>query len=257
MANTVLVPYGNKSSQRGDGLENVSKSATTQTRQRESAPFVSQTKASGTFDLSNRLTNSSKFLIESSLRESSKAKYNNYCIQFKKFCTANDITNIEIADVINFLSHLYDKGLSYSVIKSAKAALNQIVFLPPYSSIGDHPLLIRFMKGVFNNRPPKRKFGYVWDVKILFDYFKALGDNSTLSDKDLTYKLLIFLVLLGGQRIDTVFWFRTDELVLTDISATFAPSHVLKHSRINKKKLDIFEYRAYPDKTLCVIDCLL
>ena len=43
--------------------------------------------------------------------------------------------------------------------------------------------------------------------------------------------------------------------MLTNISATFAPSHVLKHSRQNRKQ-DIFEYRAYPDKTLCVIDCL-
>ena len=72
---------------------------------------------------------------------------------------ANNITRVGIADVINFLAHLFDKGLSYSVIKSAKSALNQLIFIPPYSSIGDHPLLIRFMKGVFNNRPPKRKFG--------------------------------------------------------------------------------------------------
>ena len=111
------------------------------------------------------------------------------------------------------------------------------------------------MKGVFNNRPPKRKFGYVWDVKILFDYFQRIGDNSTLSDEQLTYKLLILLLLLGGQRINTIFWFHIDELIINDISATFAPSHVLKHSRDHRRQ-DIFEYRSYPDKTLCAIDCL-
>ena len=160
-----------------------------------------------------------------------------------------------MSDVINFLASLYEKGLSYSVIKSAKASLNLILAFPPYSSIGEHPLIIKFMKGVFNTRPPTRKFGFVWDVKILFDYFRELGDNENLKDDVLSHKILLLLVLLGGQRINTIFWFRTDELICNDLSATFAPSHVLKHSNENRKQ-DIFEYRAYHDKKLCVIACL-
>ena len=115
--------------------------------------------------------------------------------------------------------------------------------------------VIKFMKGVFNTRPPTRKFGFVWDVKILFDYFRELGDNENLKDDVLSHKILLLLVLLGGQRINTIFWFRTDELICNDLSATFAPSHVLKHSNENRKQ-DIFEYRAYHDKKLCVIACL-
>ena len=54
------------------------------------------------------------------------------------------------------------------MIKSAKAAVNHIVSIPPYSSLGDHPSMIKFMKGVFNLRPPKQKHGFIWDAKILF-----------------------------------------------------------------------------------------
>ena len=129
------------------------------------------------------------------------------------------------------MATLYDKGLSYSSIKSARAAINQMVSFPPYSSIGKHPLCIKFMKGVFNMNPPTRKFGFVWDVKILFDYFRKLASNESLDDQTLSHKLCILLLLLGGQRVNTIFWFRTDELVINNISATFAPSHVLKHSK--------------------------
>ena len=60
------------------------------------------------------------------------------------------------------------------------------------------------MTGVFNLRPPKSKLSFVWDVDILFRYFEQQGDNNSLSDKLLTQKLLILLLLLGAHRISTV-----------------------------------------------------
>ena len=44
-------------------------------------------------------------------------------------------------------------------------------------------------------------------------------------------------------------------MVLNDLSVTFIPTEVLKHSR-KGKPLDKFEYRSYTDKKLCIISCL-
>ena len=44
-------------------------------------------------------------------------------------------------------------------------------------------------------------------------------------------------------------------MFLNDLSVTFIPIEVLKHSR-KGKPFDKFEYRAHVDKTLCVIACL-
>ena len=44
-------------------------------------------------------------------------------------------------------------------------------------------------------------------------------------------------------------------MVLNDLSATFIPAEVLKHSS-KGKALDKFEYRSYTDKKLCIISCL-
>ena len=50
--------------------------------------------------------------------------------------------------------------------------------------------------------------------------------------------------MLGGQRINTVYFFKIDRMTITDIGVTFSPNHVLKHSK-PEKKLDSFHYRAY------------
>ena len=86
-------------------------------------------------------------------------------------------------------------------------------------------------------------------------YFEQQGDNNSLSDKLLTQKLLILLLLLGAYRISTVKLFSVSNMVLNDLSVTLIPTEVLKHSRIDKP-LGKFEYISYTDKKLCIISCL-
>ena len=89
----------------------------------------------------------------------------------------------------------------------------------------------------------------------MFDYFNHRGENNELSDKSLTQELLVLLLLLGGQKMNTVYFFAIDRMTVTDIGVTFLPSHVLKHLKPGKK-LDCFHYRAYHNKKLCVVDYL-
>ena len=49
--------------------------------------------------------------------------------------------------------------------------------------------------------------------------------------------------------------FSKSNMVLNDLSVTFIPTEVLKHSR-KGKPLDKFEYRSYTDKKWCIISCL-
>ena len=62
------------------------------------------------------------------------------------------------------------------------------------------------------------------------------------------------LLLLGGQRMNIVYFFTVDKMTVTDIVVTFSPNHVLKHSKPGK--LDSFHYKAYHNKKLCAADCL-
>ena len=88
-----------------------------------------------------------------------------------------------------------------------------------------------------------------------FEYFRSLGDNRQILDKRLSQKLLILLLLLGGQRLNSVFHFTIDRMIISSTSVTFSQEHVLNHSKPGRK-LDIFKYRAYSDPNLCVLECL-
>ena len=44
-------------------------------------------------------------------------------------------------------------------------------------------------------------------------------------------------------------------MIVSSTSVTFSPEHVLKHSKPGRK-LDVFEYRAYSDPTLYVLECV-
>ena len=50
--------------------------------------------------------------------------------------------------------------------------------------------------------------------------------NDQLSNKSLTQILLILHLLLGGQRMNTVYFFTIDRIAVTDIGVTFSRNHV-------------------------------
>ena len=62
----------------------------------------------------------------------------------------------------------------------------------------------------------------------MFDYFSRKGKNDQVSDKRLTQKLLILLLLLGGQRLKTVYFFKVGRMTVAGIGVTSSPNHVLK-----------------------------
>ena len=76
--------------------------------------------------------------------------------------------------------------------------------------------------------------------------------NANLSDKLLSQKLLIVLLLLGGKIINTVHSFQVDKPLITSTSATFSPRHVLKHARL-RRKINTFTYRAYHYLRCCML----
>ena len=144
-------------------------------------------------------------ILVASLRESTRKKYNPYQQKWHIYCQENNINPAtpNMTNVLDFLSNLYDQGLSYSAIYSAKSALSHIILMPPYAKLSDHPLMSQYWKDVYNLRPPRPKLQFVWDIKITFSYLEEKGLNKILPDKILNQKLLILLLLLGGQRINT------------------------------------------------------
>ena len=65
-----------------------------------------------------------------------------------------DIYSASLIDCAEFLTHLFHKGLKYRTIAGYRSMLSSV--LQPINSIpvGEHPYIIRLLKGIFNSRPP-------------------------------------------------------------------------------------------------------
>ena len=110
---------------------------------------------------------SSNDILQAALRASTVLKYKSYLTKWNNYCMQNNISHIQpkINELLDYFTHLYKSGVSYSVIDSSKSVLFNILFLPPYASILEHPKIIKYFKGVYNLRPPTQKITFVWDAK--------------------------------------------------------------------------------------------
>ena len=104
---------------------------------------------------------------------------------------------------MKFLTQLYDEGLSYSAINTAKSMLSAIFEVIHKRDIGKEVLIRRFMKGLFNLRPVIPKTGFTWDVKVVLKFLKTL-DTEKLTLRLLSIKLAILIILTTGQRCQTL-----------------------------------------------------
>ena len=69
-------------------------------------------------------------------------------------------------------------------------------------------------------------------MHIMFECFRSLGDNRQISVKHFSQKLLILLLPLGEQRLNSIFHFTIDRTIISSTSIT---EHVLKHLKPGRK----------------------
>ena len=120
-------------------------------------------------------------------------------------------------------------------------------------SIGQHPLITRMLKGVFNERPPVAKYSAFWDVGVVLKYLRGLGRNDTLSLRLLTLKSVMLMALTRPARSVDLSKLDIRARTLSEAGVTFKAQHLSKQSRASKPLADFF-YPRYPeDQTICPV----
>ena len=122
--------------------------------------------------------------------------------------------------------------------------------------VGKHPRICSLVSGVFNLRPPKPRYMFVWDVKQVLDFLKEkFGDNDQLSNKELTLKVTILLALTTSSRISALHILDLIQMIKTSEYCEFR-FHKL-HKCLRKGESP----PSFPsDKALCVVatlDCYI
>ena len=123
-----------------------------------------------------------------SWRASTGKQYHIYLSRWEEFCKSRNINKFSasIENGIDFLASLYEKGLGYSAINTARSALSSVLDLPGGNTFGTHPLVTRFLKGVFELKPSLPRYAGIWDVGTVLQYLKTLHPIPELDLKNLT-----------------------------------------------------------------------
>ncbi len=157
--------------------------------------------------------------------------------------------------LITFLSLLFDSGIGYSAINTAKSAISTMISTVTNVNMGSHNLVKRFMKGIFHKRPCLPRYKVTWDVSIVLNHIKTL-DNASLPLRQLSKKLCALLALTTGQRCQTLHALEVHNIELTDKCVKLRVDKLLKQSSISHHLNELY-VESYPaNASLCVVVCL-
>ena len=121
--------------------------------------------------LSGQATN----IVLAAQRTSTQNQYKSCWSKWVGWCDKRQINPIQpsIAKVVDFLSERFQAGLQYSTLNSYRSAISSAIPQVEGCPVGQHPLVCKFMKGVFNSRPPQPKYSGTWDVGLVTKYLEG------------------------------------------------------------------------------------
>ena len=124
------------------------------------------------------------------------------------------------------------------------------------STLTSSVLLQKFMKGIFNSRPSLPKTCYTWDVEKLLTFLSKLSPPKALSLLSLSCKLATLLVLLTGQRGQSIHLLKVTDLECTSDSLIVRFTSPLKTTRPGSHLAEI-TLPAYENVNLCILTTFL
>ena len=145
--------------------------------------------------------------------------------------------------------------MSYSAINSARSALSTFLFLDS-KPIGQHPLVIRLLKGVYNKKPALPKHNNIWDPQTVLEVLQKMTPVASLDLYHLTLKVITLLWLLTGQRGQSMHLIDVRNITLTDHSVQIAYGNPLKTSRPGHHQKPIHIKAYAPNRALCIVTAL-
>ena len=195
-------------------------------------------------------------MLLKSWRGATKKQYAPHITKWVHFCSEREVDKFSppVNMIIEFLKELFDKGLGYSALNTARSALSSIVLSE--KPIGEHPLVCRFVKAVFQERPTKPRYNVTWDVSLVLKLIQKWAPVKKLCLSKLTMKLVMLIALICPQRVQSFQSMKLSNMLIGKSSYTFVISSLVKQSRPGFKG-PIMKMQTYaPDRRICPVTTL-
>ena len=117
-------------------------------------------------------------IIMAAWRPATISQYRSHWSKWFHFCNQRQINPLQVSvqDLIQYLTTLYQAGLSYSTINAAKSAIVAYVSTcTDNAQLGNSVMLQKFIRGIFTSRPALPKTCNTWDVSTVLRYLASLS----------------------------------------------------------------------------------
>ena len=248
MANAVMVPNNwenENSTYEGIHLRQQSIAATWNN---EKTP-ISKIEAPSSI-MQEPLSTTAKSLIDNATRVSTKKRYASVEHKWLTYCEEKQIPPFapDTSTFLNFIAEAYDSKLKWATIRGFIPALKKYT----WKTVNMQEVRSA-IRGVYNLRPPVRKYSSIWDVNVVLSYMECMIIENF---KDLSMKMVTLFMLLSGARVNMLTHLKMKNMHITDEEVTFTFDEVLKTSNQNNNSLPL-TFRGYPARLgLCPVHCL-
>ena len=154
--------------------------------------------------LNKGISPESQATILNSWRSGTQKQYRVFLNKWQSYADQRDADPLypTLNQVLDFLQELYQQGFSYSGINTARSTLSAFIVLEGTFTVGMHPMVQRFMEGVFQARPALPKYQATWDTSVVLAYLKTFYPVEEITLQQLTHKLVMLCSLVTGQRLN-------------------------------------------------------
>ena len=207
---------------------------------------------------SQQLSTEAASLILSSWRSKTNKSYNSLFGRWHSWCHehGHDPISGPVTNIANFLAELYSAGYQYNSLNSYQSAISSVHEKIDRYNTGQHPTIVRLLKGVYNDRPPLPRYSSTWNVQTVLDHLVALGDNDKLNLKQLSYKAVMLLALTRPSRSADLSQLDINRKHYKPDGVAFLPNALAKQSRQGRTLTEFF-FPSFPNSpTLCPVNTL-
>ncbi|CAC5387458.1 unnamed protein product [Mytilus coruscus] len=158
---------------------------------------------------------SAKTLLSASWRDGTKKDYSSKFEKFNSWCGERQIDpySANLNQGADFLAYLFHSGLQNRTIAGYRSMLSAV--LPPVKNfpVGQHPNIVRIIKGVFNSRPPKVKVLPEWNLELLLQALekKPFEPMQEVDLKHVTLKTVFLVAITTFRRCSDLQSLRIDD----------------------------------------------
>jgi len=140
-------------------------------------------------------------IIMAAWREGTKRCYRSYIKKWIIFCGQRNRSPFQptAKELLIFLTSLFREGKGYSSLNVARSAVATLS-LEEKCTVGSHPLVCKFLRGVFNRRPIIPKSSVTWDTDVALNFLRKWSPAKCLSLSQWTTKVVLLCLLVTGQR---------------------------------------------------------